>query len=298
MPRRDDLHSILIIGSGPIVIGQACEFDYSGTQACRVLKAEGYRVVLANSNPATIMTDPDFADATYIEPLTWEVLASIIERERPDAVLPTLGGQTGLNVAMELYERGLIGVPGTPEMIGANAEAIATAEDRAKFKEAMIEIGLDVPRSGTRPQHGRGPPGDGRDRPPGDHPPRLHPRRPRHRHRRHRGGVRVDRRQRPLRQPDQRDPDRGVDRRLEGVRARGHARPRRQLRDHLLDRERRPDGRPHRRLDHRRPAADAVRRRVPADARRRDRLHPPGRRRDRRIERAVRGRSRRPAARS
>src|SRR5688572_7712627 len=148
MPRRDDLQSILIIGSGPIVIGQACEFDYSGTQACRVLKAEGYRVVLANSNPATIMTDPDFADATYVEPLTWEVLASIIERERPDAVLPTLGGQTGLNVAMALFERGLIGVPGTPEMIGANAEAIATAEDREKFKEAMIEIGLEVPRSG------------------------------------------------------------------------------------------------------------------------------------------------------
>jgi carbamoyl-phosphate synthase large subunit len=149
MPRRDDLRSILIIGSGPIVIGQACEFDYSGTQACRVLREEGYRVILANSNPATIMTDPDFADATYIEPLTWEVLASIIERERPDAVLPTLGGQTGLNVAMELFERGLIGVPGTPEMIGANAEAIATAEDRALFKQAMIEIGLDVPRSGT-----------------------------------------------------------------------------------------------------------------------------------------------------
>ncbi len=149
MPRRNDLHSILIIGSGPIVIGQACEFDYSGTQACRVLREEGYRVILANSNPATIMTDPDFADATYIEPLTWEVLASIIERERPDAVLPTLGGQTGLNVAMELYERGLIGVPGTPEMIGANAEAIATAEDRERFKHAMIEIGLEVPRSGV-----------------------------------------------------------------------------------------------------------------------------------------------------
>src|SRR6188472_760028 len=149
MPRRADLETILLIGSGPIVIGQACEFDYSGTQACRVLKEEGYRVVLANSNPETIMTDPDFADAIYIEPLTWEVLASIIEREQPDAVLPTLGGQTGLNVAMELYERGLIGVPGTPEMIGANAEAIATAEDRAKFKDAMIEIGLAVPRSGT-----------------------------------------------------------------------------------------------------------------------------------------------------
>ena len=148
MPRRDDLHSILIIGSGPIVIGQACEFDYSGTQACRVLKDEGYRVILVNSNPATIMTDPDFAHATYVEPITPEVVARIIERERPDAVLPTLGGQTGLNTAMALFERGLIGVPGTPEMIGANAEAIATAEDRGKFKQAMIEIGLAVPASG------------------------------------------------------------------------------------------------------------------------------------------------------
>ena len=148
MPRRDDIQSILIIGSGPIVIGQACEFDYSGTQACRVLREEGYRIILVNSNPATIMTDPDFADATYVEPITWEVVASIIEREQPDAVLPTLGGQTGLNTAMELYERGLIGVPGTPEMIGANADAIATAEDRQQFKEAMLEIGLDVPRSG------------------------------------------------------------------------------------------------------------------------------------------------------
>ena len=148
MPRRDDLSSILIIGSGPIVIGQACEFDYSGTQACRVLKDEGYRVILANSNPATIMTDPDFAHRTYVEPLTWEVVARIIERERPDAVLPTLGGQTGLNTAMALFERGLVGVPGTPELIGANAEAIATAEDREKFKEAMIEIGLSVPKSG------------------------------------------------------------------------------------------------------------------------------------------------------
>jgi carbamoyl-phosphate synthase large subunit len=148
MPRRTDIHSILIIGSGPIVIGQACEFDYSGTQACRVLREEGYRVILVNSNPATIMTDPDFADATYIEPITPDVVAKIIERERPDAVLPTLGGQTGLNTAMALYERGIIGVPGTPEMIGANAEAIATAEDRDRFKQAMIEIGLAVPVSG------------------------------------------------------------------------------------------------------------------------------------------------------
>ena len=132
MPKRTDIHSILIIGSGPIVIGQACEFDYSGTQACRVLREEGYRVILVNSNPATIMTDPDFADATYVEPITPEVVAKIIERERPDAVLPTLGGQTGLNTAMALFERGIIGVPGTPEMIGANAEAISTAEDRDK----------------------------------------------------------------------------------------------------------------------------------------------------------------------
>jgi carbamoyl-phosphate synthase large subunit len=149
MPKRTDIHSILIIGSGPIVIGQACEFDYSGTQACRVLRDEGYRVILANSNPATIMTDPDFADATYVEPLTWEVVSAIIDRERPDAVLPTLGGQTGLNIAMELFERGLIGVPGKPEMIGANAEAIATAEDREIFKQAMLGIGLDCLRSGT-----------------------------------------------------------------------------------------------------------------------------------------------------
>src|SRR6188768_1377548 len=147
MPKRTDIHSILLIGSGPIVIGQACEFDYSGTQACRVLREEGYRVILANSNPATIMTDPDFADRTYIEPLTPAVLAAIIDRERPDAVLPTLGGQTGLNIAMALYGEGRVGVPGRPEMIGADATAIATAEDRERFKEAMVEIGLDVPRS-------------------------------------------------------------------------------------------------------------------------------------------------------
>ena len=147
MPRREDLESILVIGSGPIVIGQACEFDYSGTQACRVLRAEGYRVVLANSNPATIMTDPDFADATYVEPLDAEILTRIIERERPDAVLPTLGGQTALNLAMELSQSGVLDAHGV-EMIGANAEAIATAEDRERFKVAMQEIGLATPSSG------------------------------------------------------------------------------------------------------------------------------------------------------
>ena len=147
MPRRDDIHSILVIGSGPIVIGQAVEFDYSGTQACRILREEGYRVILANSNPATIMTDPEFADATYIEPLSPDVLEAIVERERPDAILPTLGGQTALNLAMALVERNVPEKYGI-ELIGANAEAIQTAENRDKFKAAMTEIGLSVPDSG------------------------------------------------------------------------------------------------------------------------------------------------------
>src|SRR5438552_216187 len=147
MPKRTDIHSILLIGSGPIVIGQACEFDYSGTQACRVLRAEGYRVILANSNPATIMTDPEFADRTYVEPLDVDVLAAIAERERPDALLPTLGGQTALNLAMGLAERGVLDRFGI-EMIGASREAIATAEDRERFKLAMTDIGLKVPASG------------------------------------------------------------------------------------------------------------------------------------------------------
>ncbi len=147
MPRRDDLSSILVIGSGPIVIGQACEFDYSGTQACRVLKQEGFRVVLANSNPATIMTDPGTADRTYVEPLDPEVLEAIIAKERPDALLPTLGGQTALNLTMELVQRGTLERYGV-EVIGARPEAITTAEDRDQFKAAMESIGLEVPRSG------------------------------------------------------------------------------------------------------------------------------------------------------
>src|SRR5580698_4055170 len=147
MPRCDDLRSILVIGSGPIVIGQACEFDYSGTQACRVLAEEGYRVVLANSNPATIMTDPQTADRTYVEPLDPDVLTAIVEKERPDALLPTLGGQTALNLTMDLVARGTIERYGV-EVIGARPEAITTAEDRDQFKAAMEEIGLEVPRSG------------------------------------------------------------------------------------------------------------------------------------------------------
>jgi carbamoyl-phosphate synthase large subunit len=146
MPKRTDISSILIIGAGPIVIGQACEFDYSGTQACKVLKAEGYRVVLVNSNPATIMTDPDLADATYIEPITPEVVAKIIEKERPDALLPTMGGQTALNTALSLRRMGVLEKFGV-EMIGATAEAIDKAEDRERFRKAMNRIGLATPRS-------------------------------------------------------------------------------------------------------------------------------------------------------
>ena len=146
MPKRTDLKTILIIGSGPIVIGQACEFDYSGTQACKALKEEGYKVVLVNSNPATIMTDPDSADVTYIEPLTPEVLEKIIARERPDALLPTLGGQTGLNLSLKLSKLGILKKYGV-ELIGAKEEAIEKGEDREKFREAMLKIGLDIPQS-------------------------------------------------------------------------------------------------------------------------------------------------------
>ncbi|MFK3617582.1 carbamoyl phosphate synthase large subunit, partial [Coxiella burnetii] len=147
MPKRNDIKSILIIGAGPIIIGQACEFDYSGTQACRALREEGYRVILVNSNPATIMTDPDLADATYIEPVHWEVIAKIIEKEKPDALLPTMGGQTGLNCALDLVREGILEKYGV-ELIGASREAIDKAEDRSLFQKAMLKIGLQTPRSG------------------------------------------------------------------------------------------------------------------------------------------------------
>src|SRR3954470_24534764 len=151
MPKRTDISSILIVGAGPIVIGQACEFDYSGTQACKALKAEGYRLVLVNSNPATIMTDPDLADATYIEPITPEIVTRIIEKQRnviPGgfALLPTMGGQTALNCALSLRRMGTLDKYGV-EMIGATADAIDKAEDRALFREAMTKIGLETPRS-------------------------------------------------------------------------------------------------------------------------------------------------------
>ena len=147
MPKRHDIQSILIIGAGPIVIGQACEFDYSGAQACKALRQEGYRVILVNSNPATIMTDPEMADATYIEPISWQVVEKIIAKERPDAVLPTMGGQTALNCALDLHKHGVLAKYGV-EMIGANEQAIEKAEDRLKFKDAMTSIGLDSAKSG------------------------------------------------------------------------------------------------------------------------------------------------------
>src|SRR5882672_1706768 len=152
MPKRTDISSILIIGAGPIVIGQACEFDYSGTQACKALKEEGYRVVLVNSNPATIMTDPDLADATYIEPITPEIVAKIIEKERPDALLPTMGGQTALNTALSLRRIGVLEKHNV-ELIGATADAIDKAEDRERFKQAMLSIGLEVPKGITLKGH-------------------------------------------------------------------------------------------------------------------------------------------------
>lgn len=189
MPKRTDISSILIIGAGPIIIGQACEFDYSGTQACKALRDEGYEVVLVNSNPATIMTDPEMADRTYIEPISWEYVAKIIEKERPDALLPTLGGQTGLNTAMDLYRRGILDQLGV-EMIGARADVIAKAEGRDSFKEAMTKIGLDVPRSFVvhNLQEARDAlPGD---RPADHHPAELHAGRQRRRDCVQQGGVR------------------------------------------------------------------------------------------------------------
>ena len=147
MPRRTDIKKVLMIGSGPIVIGQACEFDYSGSQACKALREEGYFTILINSNPATIMTDPGLADITYIEPLSVDIVTKIIAKERPDAILPTLGGQTGLNLAFFLMKQGILKKYGV-ESIGSSVEAISCAEDRELFKKAMQEIGVDVPKSG------------------------------------------------------------------------------------------------------------------------------------------------------
>ena len=201
MPRRNDIQRILILGSGPIVIGQAAEFDYSGVQACKVLREEGYEVVLVNSNPATIMTDPEFADATYVEPLLAGPVTQVIARERPDALLPTLGGQTALNLAKELHENGTLAKYGV-ELIGANYEAICRAEDRDQFRITMEQAGLRMPRSAiaTEPRRGRG--RADRHRPADHHPPGVHARRARRRDRPHARGVPPDRPRRPRRVAD------------------------------------------------------------------------------------------------
>ena len=270
MPRRNDIQRILIVGSGPIVIGQACEFDYSGTQAVKALRADGYEVVLINSNPATIMTDPDLADRTYVEPLVVEFAEEVIRRERPDALLSTVGGQTGLNLSVALAEAGVLDKYGV-ELIGAKIDAIKKAEDRLLFKDAMQKIGLDTPKSQLvnnmenglefakrigyplilRPSFTLG--GTG-------------------------GGIAYNREEmveilepRPGPFAGSRGPDRRKRARLEGVRARGDARPGRQRHHRLLHRELRPDGRAHGRLHHRGAGADAHRPRIPDDARRRAR---------------------------
>ena len=201
MPKRTDISSILIIGAGPIVIGQAAEFDYSGSQAVKALKSEGYRVIVVNSNPATIMTDPELADATYIEPITPEIVAKILEKERPDALLPTMGGQTALNTALASFKDGTLDRLGI-ELIGANAEAIEKAEDRRNSARRWT-------RSGSKARARRSPTamdeavaGARSCRPAGNHPPELHARRYRRRHRLQSRRIRAYRPRRPGGQPD------------------------------------------------------------------------------------------------
>ena len=258
MPKRDDITSVLVIGSGPIVIGQACEFDYSGTQACRVLREEGIRVILVNSNPATIMTDPEFADATYVEPITPEVVEAIIAKERPDAVLATLGGQTALNCAISLHDNGVLEKYGCP-LIGANVDAINLGEDREKFKGVVERCGAESARSIICHTMDELLAAAEELQLPRRRPAVLHHGWPRLGLRLRRGGPAPHRRPGPAVLPDDGGAPRGVDPRLEGVRARGHARPRRQRRRRLLHREPRPHGRAHRRLHHRRSGADADR---------------------------------------
>ena len=287
MPRRQDIQSILIIGAGPIVIGQACEFDYSGAQACKALREEGYRVILVNSNPATIMTDPEMADAVYIEPITWQMVERIIAKEKPDAVLPTMGGQTALNCALELADHGVLEKYDV-ELIGASREAIRMAEDRELFRNAMDEIGLESPRSEIarsmeqaweiqeklgfpsiiRPSFTLG--GSG-------------------------GGIAYNREEfedivkRGLElSPDARGADRRVGAGLEGIRDGGGPRQGGQLHHRVLDREPGPDGRAHRRLDHRGAGADPDRQGIPAPARRLAGGAAQDRRGHRRLQRAVR----------
>ncbi len=295
VPRRDDLKKILVIGSGPIVIGQACEFDYSGAQACKVLRDDGFEVVLVNSNPATIMTDPELADRTYVEPITPTFVEKIIAAERPDAILPTLGGQTGLNCAVALADAGDTRAlrrrahrrDPRRHQEGRGPQALPRGDgaDRARRAEERIR----VLRARSR-GHGC------RARLPGRRAAIVHDGRCGRRHRLQRRGAARDlgRRRRALAR--RRGARRGERHRLERVRDGGHARPARQRGHRVLHRELRRHGRAHGRLDHRRAGSDAHGPRVPGHARCLDRDTSRDRRRDRRLERAVRGRSRRTAA--
>ena len=288
MPKRRDLRSICLIGSGPIVIGQACEFDYAGCQALKVLREDGFRTIVVNSNPATIMTDPGFADRTYLEPLDLEAVADVLGRERPDALLPTMGGQTALNIGLELAETGVLDALGI-ELIGAPPEVIRRAEDRELFRETVRGTGLKVPESLIvtdladvprdlsfpvilRPAFTLGGHGGGTAHSWAEFEGAARP-----------GAAREPGRQVLVEESLAR---------LGRVRARGDPRPQRQRRGRLLDREPRPDGRAHRRLGHRRAADDALRRGLPGAARRGGGDHPRGRRRVRRLEHPVRPRPR------
>ena len=245
MAKRTDLESILIIGAGPIIIGQACEFDYSGAQACKALKEEGYRVILVNSNPATIMTDPESADSIYIEPINWRTIERIIEKERPSALLPTMGGQTALNTALDLVREGVL-EKFNVEMIGASQRAIDMAEDRELFRRAMADIGLECARSRIAHSMEEALAVQSEIGFPTVIRPSFTLGRQRRRHRLQPRGVRGHRRARSRRLAHQRGAARGVRARLERVRDGGGARPQRQLHHRLLDREHRPDGRAHR----------------------------------------------------
>ncbi len=278
--------SVLILGSGPVVIGQAAEFDYAGTQACRALRAEGVRTILVNSNPATIMTDPDVADAIYLEPLTVEAVEAVIAKEKPEGLLAGLGGQTALNLATALaragvFERHDIKLLGTP------LEAIHMAEDREAFRDLLDRLGQPyapvVHRRGRRGHRDRPPD----HRPAGHRPPRVHPGRHRRRHRRDRGGLPRAGPLRPAGEPHPAGHGREVPGRLAGDRVRGHARRRRHVHRRVLDGERRPAGRAHRRLDRRGARPDPARPRPPAPAQRLAGDHP-GARRGGRLQRPVR----------
>ncbi len=291
MPRRDDLESICLIGSGPIVIGQAAEFDYAGCQALKVLREDGYRTIVVNSNPATIMTDPGFADRTYLEPLDLEGVVGVLRRERPDALLPTMGGGTALNLARELDADGILRELGI-ELIGARIDAIQRAEDRELFKQTVEGCGLKVPTSrivtssddlaGNLAARGC--------------PACVHARRARRWLRRHARAVAPAGRTRAVGVADLAGARRGVGSGLGRVRARGRARPGGQRRDRLFDREPRSDGSAHGRLGHRGAADDAQRRCVPGAPRCRDQRRPRSRRRHRRLEHPVRAESRAPAS--